>query len=97
MPHTGFHSRVKGAMGGRNASSLASRLNWLLRDLGNERGFWGRLSAEQLFRMHPVITDELFARTVVETEGMTPEHEKTHLAWAKERFNDRFGQAISAG
>ena len=83
-------------MGKKDMSSPEGRLNRLLLDLCHEQGFCSRLSAEQLLQAHPILTDELFAKAVIEAEGMTPDHEKAHLKSIRERFIERFGAAISA-
>jgi hypothetical protein len=44
----------------------------------------------------PTITGDQFARAVLRAEGMNPDYERELLQIIKERFIERYGEAISA-
>ena len=75
-------------------NSLARGVDCLLRDLCTEWGFCSRLSADQLLRAHATLTADLFARAVLEGEGMNPDLEVAWLNRIKDRFSERFGSGI---
>ena len=81
----------------KDANSPAGKVDYLLHDLCVEWGFCAELSAERLLQAHPTLTGDLFARAVLEAEGMDPDLEKTWLRQIRERFAERFGPGASQG
>ena len=82
-------------MNSKCAGDPARDVDHLLNALCVEWGFCTKLTAKQVFQAHATLTDELFARAVLEAEGMSPDLNPAWLARIKERFLERCGPTLS--
>ena len=81
----------------KGKTEAARSVDYLLYDLCVRKwGFCNRLTAEQLFRTHPILTADLFTRAVLEAEGMDPDTEETWFKRIRGYFLEKFGPAISS-
>ncbi len=75
--------------------TLIEDLSLLLDDLCSEWGFCNQLTAVEVVDRDGIITAEDFAKSVLEAEGMDPEHEVKWFRQIKRVFTERYGNSVS--